>query len=135
MVLGGGLLLLALILLGRGIGAGPGAGSEPGGSTEARIKFLAGCGWQADAATEQAQIIHIPEEFPPVFADYNDLQRSQGYDLADYAGRDCELYTYAVTNWPDDTQTVLANIYVFRGRIVGGDVHSTNLDGFMVGIK
>lgn len=133
LILGGVLLLLALVLLGRGLGAAP--AGEHGASTEERVAFLASCGWEADAGGEQGQIIHIPERFPAVFEDYNDLQRSQGYDLRDYAGRDCELYTYPVTNWPDDTQTVLANLYVFHGRIIGGDVHSTNLNGFMVGLK
>ena len=132
LVLGGALLLLALVLVGRVIASPP--GTHAGDAAE-RIAFLASCGWEADAGSEQSQIIHIPETFPPVYEDYNDLQLSQGYDLRDYAGRDCELYTYTVTNWPDETQTVLANLYVFRGRIIGGDVHSTNLDGFMVGLK
>ena len=104
-------------------------------SVEARIRFLADCGWDADPDSEQTQVIHIPEVFPPVYEDYNDLQLMQGYDLHDYEGRDCDLYTYDIRNWPDETQTVLANVYVYRGRIIGGDVHSTNLDGFMVGLK
>ena len=86
-------------------------------------------------ASEQTQEILIPEEFSPVYQDYNELQKQQGYDLEDYAGRKCTLYTYAVTNYPDKNQTVLADLYLYRDRIIGGDIHSTDLNGFMTGIK
>ena len=134
LILGGCLLLVLLLLLGRGVGSGPIFAGGKVSTTEERIAFLAGCGWTADPDSEQAQVIHIPEAFPPVFEDYNDLQLQQGCDLHDYAGRDCDLYTYTVTNWPDESQTVLANLYVFRGRVIGGDIHSTNLDGFMIAL-
>lgn len=133
LVLGGLLLLLLLLLLGRAFGGAP--GSARAEDTAARVRFLAECGWTAAPESEQEQTIHIPEAFPPVYEDYNALQLQQGYDLRGYAGKDCTLYTYAVTNWPDETQTVLANLYVFRGRIIGGDIHSTNLDGFMIGLR
>lgn len=134
LILGGCLLLALLLLLGRGAGSGSLFADGRVSSTEDRVAFLADRGWTADPASEQTQIIHIPEAFPPVFEDYNALQLQQGYDLHDYAGRDCDLYTYAVTNWPDESQTVLANLYVFRGRVIGGDIHSTNLDGFMIAL-
>ena len=134
LILGGCLLLLLLLLLGRGAGNGALFSGGRVSTAEDRVAFLAERGWTADAGSEQVQIVHIPEAFPPAFEDYNALQLRQGYDLRDYAGRDCDLYTYAVTNWPDESQTVLANLYVFRGRVIGGDIHSTNLDGFMVGL-
>ena len=134
LILGGCLLLLLLLLLGRGAGSAALFAGGRVSATEDRVAFLAERGWTADADSEQVQIIHIPEAFPPVFEDYNALQLQQGYDLHDYAGRDCDLYTYAVTNWPDESQTVLANLYVYRGRVIGGDIHSTNLDGFMIGL-
>ena len=134
LILGGCLLLALLLLLGRGAGSAGLAAGGRAATTEDRVAFLADRGWITDPASEQAQIIHIPEAFPPVLEDYNALQLQQGWDLHDYAGRDCSLYTYAVTNWPDESQTVLANLYVFRGRVIGGDIHSTNLDGFMIGL-
>lgn len=134
LILLGCLLLVLLLLLGRGAGGHALFAGTDASGTDERVRFLAECGWTADPASEQAQVIHIPEAFPPVFEDYNELQIQQGYDLHDYAGRDCDLYTYAVTNWPDETQTVLANLYVYRGRVIGGDIHSTNLDGFMIAL-
>ena len=134
LILGGCLLLILLLLLGRSAGNGALFAGGKVSSTEDRVSFLAACGWTVDAASEQVQAIHIPEAFSPVYEDYNELQRQQGYDLADYRGRDCRLYSYQVTNWPDENQHVLANLYVYKGRIIGGDIHSTNLDGFMIGI-
>ena len=132
----GGFLLLALLLtLGRLGGHLPSQSREIVKSCQDRVRFLSDCGWEVDPDSEQEQTIHIPETFSPVYRDYNELQRQQGYDLADYAGQDCTLYTYDVTGYPDESQTVLANLYVFRGRVIGGDIHSTNLDGFMIGLK
>lgn len=135
LILGGCLLLLLLLLIGRSAGNGALFTGGRVSSTEDRVGFLADCGWTVDADSEQVQVIHIPEAFPPVYEDYNELQLQQGWDLHDYAGRDCDLYTYEVTNWPDESQNVLANLYVYRGRVIGGDVHSTNLDGFMIALK
>ncbi len=103
-------------------------------TTEERAEFLRSCGWEVDAASEQAQVIHIPETFSVVYENYNELQRQQGFDLAPYRGEDCTLYTYTVTNYPDDTQTVTADLYLYKNRVIAGDVHSTSLNGFMVGV-
>ncbi len=102
-------------------------------TTEGRVNYLAALGWEADAASETVQEITLPREFDGVFADYNALQRQQGFDLAPYAGLPCTIYTYRVTNYGGD-DTVLAQLYLYRNRIIAGDIHSTALDGFMHGI-
>ena len=131
----GGFALLAILL---GVGALRGsraAAAELASTAGERTAFLAELGWEADPASETAQQIRIPERFGSVYEGYNELQKQQGYDLEPFQGTDVELYTYTVTNYPDKTQTVLANLYIFNGRIIAGDVHSTNLGGFMIGIK
>ena len=135
LALGGCILLLLLLLMGRALGGRAWLTAEKAPTREDRIELLRSLGWEADPASEEVQTVHIPESFPPVYEDYNTLQREQGFDLQRYAGRDCELYTYAVTNWPDESQTVLANLYLYKGRVIAGDVHSTNLNGFMIGIR
>lgn len=104
-------------------------------TAEGRMEFLMECGWETDPGSEAVQEIHIPERFTTVYDNYNDLQRQQGYDLLEYAGKDCTLYSYTVLNYPDKEQTVIADLYVYKNRIIGGDVHSTNLNGFMIGLK
>lgn len=135
------LVLLALAFLGVLLLVGTAAGGvklltkDLCSTTEKRVEYLSSCGWEADPATEQVQDILIPVHFSPVYESYNQLQRQQGWDLADYAGKNCTLYTYAVTNYPDKEQVVLADLYVYKNQIIGGDVHSTDLGGFMIGLK
>jgi hypothetical protein len=70
-----------------------------------------------------------------VFAAYNELQRTQGLDLTPYAGKTVERYTYTVTNYNGFDGTVLANLLVYRGRVIGGDVCSADTNGFLHGFS
>jgi hypothetical protein len=135
LTLAGFLALAVLLMVGSSVGGLQVLSAEVVTSSQERAEFLMECGWAVDVQTEQEQDIHIPERFNDLYDSYNDLQLQQGYDLTPYAGQDCTMYTYTVTNYPDPSQTVLADLYVYKNRIIGGDVHSTNLDGFMIGIK
>jgi len=64
----------------------------------------------------------IPRVFSGVFSDYNALQKQQGFDLSTYAGETCTAYTYRVTNYEGSTDTVLAQLFVYRNRVIGGDI-------------
>lgn len=135
LTLAGFLALAVLLMVGSAAGGVQVLSAEVVTSSQERAEFLMEGGWAVDVQTEQEQSIHIPEKFNDLYESYNDLQLQQGYDLAPYAGQDCTMYTYAVTNYPDASQTVLADLYIYKNRVIGGDVHSTNLDGFMIGIK
>lgn len=129
-------VLIALILLfGRSgeSSSAPVTGTRLN-STEKRVAYLASLGWTAESASETEQQILIPKEFGEVYEKYNDLQIAQGFDLRDYRGMDATVYTYTVTNHPcgDD---VIAQLIVFAGEAIGGDIHSSALDGFMHGLK
>lgn len=131
-----GFLALALLLaIGTAAGGADVLTAETVSTTEERMEFLLECGWETDPNSETVQNIHIPERFTAVYENYNELQLQQGYDLTEYAGRDCTLYSYTVLNYPDDSQTVIADLYVYKDRIIGGDVHSTSLNGFMIALK
>lgn len=134
-VLIGFVALAILLILGTAAGGPDVLTAETVSTAEERMEFLLECGWETDPASETVQDIHIPERFTAVYENYNELQLRQGYDLTEYAGRDCTLYSYTVLNYPDPNQTVIANLYIYRNRIIGGDIHSTNLNGFMIGIK
>ena len=101
---------------------------------DGRVEYLAAQGWTVDPETETAQEITLPRTFEGVFADYNDLQRRQGFDLRPYSGLGCTVYSYAVTNYDAD-EPVLCTIYLYKNRVIAGDIHSTALDGFMHGIR
>ena len=96
--------------------------------------YLEQCGWKVETPALKEETVLIPKSFSNVFETYNDLQKQQGFDLSRYAGCEVKLYTYKVldSNLGDN---VLASLYVSDGRVVGGDVHSTALDGFMCGLR
>ena len=105
------------------------------GTLEGRLLFLERLGWQVDAGSEEREHICLPEELSDVMAGYNRMQKAQGYDLSRHLGERCEKYSYRLTNYPDCGQTVMVTLYVQGRRVIGGDVHSTALDGFMHGLK
>lgn len=71
----------------------------------------------------------IPKEFDMVYNNYNAIQKEAGYDLSPYKGRECVMYTYEIYNHPFGKCN--GNIIVYRGEVIGGDISSVNLDGFM----
>lgn len=102
---------------------------------EARINFLKQFGWQVEAEPISEEKVTVPKNFDSVFAGYNDLQKLQGLDLARYKRRELTRYTYVVTNYEEYDGKVLANILVYRGRVVGGDICTESSDGFIHGFE
>ena len=98
-------------------------------------QWLKAQGWEVALPAKSSDRVMIPRTFSQVFEQYNELQKQQGFDLSHCCGQEVEMYTYTVTNAPPDQGEVLAVLYVSGGQVVGGDIHSTALDGFMVGIK
>lgn len=104
-------------------------------SAEGRIKYLSKFGWEADVSTEECKYVLIPKEFEGVMLSYSKLQTEQGYDFASFGGLECKQYTYVVTNYPASDETVYATLYIKGGRVIGGDIHSASIDGFMHTLK
>lgn len=102
-------------------------------TNEERIAFLAQWGWEVEQAPTEETTVSIPREFDKVFAAYNELQRRQGLDLSNHSGRTVERYTYTVTNYDGYEGTVYANLLVYRGRVIGGDICSADSAGFVQG--
>ena len=105
------------------------------GTNEERIAFLGQFGWQVEAKPSEEQKVTIPSEFDDVFTGYNELQKSQGLDLSDYSKCEADKYTYVVTNYPDYDGLVFANLLVYRGTVIGGDISSADPDGFVHGFE
>lgn len=135
-LIGLGLVLMVLVLMLCGSRAG--SAQEHGeilSENEDRVRWLEDLGWTVESEPVSRREIIIPRDFGPVLENYNDLQKQQGYDLADYQGLTATLYTYRVTNWPEKELTVLADIYIYRNRVIAGDIHSTAVDGFMIALR
>ena len=113
--------------------AGTGRADAVVKNEKSRVAYLAENGWEVASPAESESVVMIPRTFSAVFEEYNELQKQQGFDLSQYCGTEVTMYTYRVTNAQADGD-VIAVLYVQKNRVVGGDVHSTALDGFMTGI-
>ena len=104
-------------------------------NNEQRIAYLESFGWDvSDEPIDEIPIV-IPKKFDDVYAGYNQLQLSQGFDLSKYGGLEAVRYTYGVLNYPSGDNSVVADIIVYRNQIIAGDVQSTAMNGFMTGLK
>ena len=100
------------------------------------LSFLAANGWKTEDAPCEIAEVRIPERFDAVYGVYNELQRSQGFDLAPYRGKYAQKFVFRLTEYPGakDADGIRATLFVCGGKIIGGDIGSTALDGFMHGI-
>lgn len=102
-------------------------------TSEDRREFLEQFGWKTEDTEIESVKVKLPAEFDKIMTEYNELQKSQGLDLQKHKGREVERYTYIVTNYPDYSGTVYANVIVYRNRVIGGDICSSDVSGFIHG--
>ena len=96
---------------------------------DARVQFLQGFGWEVASSPTESTQVRIPSETSEVFDRYNALQKSQGYDLSKYAGKNAMRYVYKISNYPGADHPVYATVLVYRNEIIGGDVTNTSPEG------
>ena len=128
------LLCAIIISIANGDGQSNMAVSQKVKTNEDRLKFLESLGWELDAAPIGEKTVIIPKEFSDVYETYNQLQLDQGYDLSEYRGLEAIIYTYNVTNYTGYDGNVVADLYVMNYEVIGGDIHSLAIDGFMHGL-
>ncbi len=100
-----------------------------------RVAMLEGYGWTVDREPLEFIEVRIPDEFDGVYNEYNDIQKRQGLDLQKYCGKRAMRYTYKVTNHPSKEEGVVANLIIYRNKLIGGDICSPKLGGFMHGLS
>ena len=88
-------------------------------------------GWQVDPASEELRVVRLPAQFDALLEDYNALQLAQGWDLGAAAGKSCLCCSYDLVGFPDWDGRVIATLYLYRGRVIGGDLHTAAVGGFM----
>ncbi len=132
-------LCLAVLLLIDATGFGKEALSVSvplsGNVDTAGSEFLKEYGWEVSATPKEVQEITIPGEFNRVYTIYNDLQLAQNFDLTPYRGKAVKRYTYEVYNYPDLPTGVVANLLIYKNEVIGGDICTLALDGFMHGFS
>lgn len=96
-----------------------------------RVSFLKQFGWETDGNVVEEVTMKIPREFDKIMTSYNEIQKRSGLDLSKYRGREVTRYTYVINNYPSYDGRVNANIIVYNGRVIGGDISSSDVSGFI----
>ena len=109
--------------------------AKPVSNNDARVGFLTNFGWEVASSPVESGQVRIPEEASEVFDRYNKLQKSQGYDLTQYAGKNVMRYVYKINNFPGATEPVYATVLVYKSQIIGGDITDTAAGGKVQGFK
>lgn len=101
---------------------------------EERVAYLEEAGWQVDPEPVGALEVVIPQEFDAVYESYAMMQERQGFHLDRYKGDTAQKFTYRVTNYPGGEE-VLANLLIYKNRVIAADLCSAQLGGFIQGLK
>lgn len=126
-------LLIALILT-LGGKADPAAVTTMS-DNDSRVQFLKELGWEVTTSPKESNQVRIPQEMSAVYERYNELQKSQGYDLSQYAGKTVMRYVYQVNNYPGATEPVYATLLVYKNQVIGGDITNTAAKGPVQSLK
>jgi len=100
-----------------------------------RVSFLKQFGWDTSEEPTEIKEVVIPADFNEVYQKYNAIQLKQNLDLLKLKTKRVKRYTYEVKNYPGVTTGVRANLLVYEDKIVGGDISTVELDGFMHGFE
>ena len=99
---------------------------------EERISYIEGFGWSVDPEPVLIREILLPKEMDEILAAYNEIQKRQGFDFQKYLGRRVKQWTYNISNYPGNhSSEVYANIYTYKEKVIGGDISSAEMDGFI----
>ena len=136
-VLCGAVALVGGVLSARGVDAVSPAPASPKGikTNEDRIAYLESYGWSVSSDPIAVEELIIPEQFDETYSQYLELQASQGFDLTDYCGKRVKRYTYEITNYPTGESGIQAGLLVYKSTVIGGDVLSAQLGGFIHGLE
>jgi hypothetical protein len=133
-------VLCAIIIIAGRFGLGRAGGADASLSAvvrnnRQRVGYLESLGWRVDEDALDEQKVKIPISFSDVYLKYNALQIAQGFDLTRYGGLEATRYTYKVKNHPSSENDIVADIIVYKDKIIAGDIQSCAPDGFMNGLK
>ena len=109
--------------------------SVKAGTQEERVAFLKQFGWTVNEEPVEITEVTIPQTFNDVYETYNKIQLEQGLDLKKYAGKICKQWVDEVTNYPGGETGIRATLLIYDGKVIGGDICSPKLDGFICGFR
>ncbi len=99
-------------------------------SEEERAEFLSSFGLIVDELLSEKEII-IPDEFSPLYEEYNALQKRQGLDLENFKEKTATQYIYSLSDCDIEGEKAYADILVYKGRVIAGHLTSYLQNGKM----
>ena len=98
------------------------------------VEWLAGEGIEVDPDSLVQDTVTIPQPFDEIYTQYNQLQLEAGFDLTPYPGSTVQRSCFTVLNYPNQEEGVLVHLLCLDGELIGGDLCSVRLDGFLTGL-
>ena len=95
------------------------------------VSYLNLLGLDVEESFTEESII-IPTMFNNIYTGYNEIQRTQGFDLDNYKGEPATAYTFRVKNYGKDE--VYAVLLIHDGCLIGGDIRGLR-DEFIEPLK
>lgn len=108
------------------------------GTHEERKSFFSQFGWEISDEPLEVKETVIPQEFDDTYESYNELQKKQNFNLEKYKGIRVKAWSYEIFNYPDRQASdgkIRGNLLTCNGKVIGGDICSVELDGFMHGFS
>lgn len=96
------------------------------------VEYIEGLGWKIEETPMEITHLSIPETFDSVYETYNAVQKHSGFHFEDFKGKKVVRYTYKVLNHTSsESSQVVAGVFVFENTIIGGEISSAEINGFM----
>lgn len=122
-------IIAVFILLGQFSAVG--ATAIDGSTNLKRIEYLNRLSLEVDQTPNEVKDIIIPEDFSQVYQNYNKLQIKAGFNLENFKGKTATVYTYEFLQ----TAEKEVHLIVSKGKIIGGDIAETKVNGKMLSLK
>lgn len=131
----GVVVTVAGLMNGRGAAASSTVSPKGVKTNEDRVAYLEGLGWSVSGDPASVEELLIPEEFDETYSQYLALQTGQGFDLTQFCGKRVKRYTYTIANYPTGEPGVQVGLLIYKNTVIGGDVLSSQLGGFIHGLE
>lgn len=103
------------------------------------IEFIKKYGWKIDNNPISTENFQLEKEFDSVYKRYNQYQIDAGLDLSGYKGKNVKRYTFKVLDYKlskmYEGQQVYADVIMYEGKPIAGDLKTNQLNGFMVSLN
>lgn len=99
-----------------------------------RLAFISQFGYEVTEEPLKVEEVIIPEEFDENYASYNEIQKSQNFDLEKYKGCRVKKWTYEVTNYKgyENADGIIEiNLLIYNSLVVGADIQCLEQNGFL----